>query len=66
VPLAELRIHLESIYAGLGDDRRFILGISDQAMPTSSWEHLKLAAELAKEHAVRRVAHRFSGGGANS
>jgi hypothetical protein len=52
VSLDALRNHLVSIYTGLGDGRRFILGISDQAMPTSSCEHLKCAAEFAKKHAV--------------
>ncbi|HSW44154.1 MAG TPA: uroporphyrinogen decarboxylase family protein [Phycisphaerae bacterium] len=52
VPLHRLREHLESIYAGLGDGRRFMIGLSDQAMPTSSWEHIKAAAEFARCHST--------------
>lgn len=54
VPVARLIEHLESIYDCLGDGRRFILGLSDQAMPTSSWEHLKAAAGFARQRSLRR------------
>jgi hypothetical protein len=56
VPLGSLLDHLGSIYSCLGDGRRFMLGLSDQAMPTSSWEHIKAAARFAKEHAACPVA----------
>ena len=52
VPLEQLRTHLEHVYASLGDGRRFMLGLSDQAMPTSSWAHIKAAADFAQDHAV--------------
>jgi len=50
VSLDALVRHLEYIYGRLGDGRRFVLGLSDQAMPTSSWEHLQCAARFATEH----------------
>jgi len=51
VPLERLRAHLEEIYANVDDGRRFIFGLSDQAMPTSSWEHLLTAARFVSAHA---------------
>ena len=52
IPLERLERHLDDIYANIGNGRRFILGISDQAMPTSSWAHLAKTAQYAAEHAV--------------
>jgi hypothetical protein len=53
VPIERLLGHLEHIYTSLGDGRRFISGLSDQAMPTSSWDHLRTAAEFVRKHADR-------------
>ncbi len=53
VPMEQLLTHLERVYACLGDGRRFICGLSDQAMPTSSWSHLKAAAEFVRERSDR-------------
>jgi hypothetical protein len=44
VPLGKLQTHLENIRNTVGPGKNFILGIADQAMPTASWEHIKLAA----------------------
>ncbi len=46
VPLDKLQTHLENIRTTIGSGKNFILGLADQAMPTASWEHIKLAAEF--------------------
>jgi len=50
VPLEQLRAHLSQVYQAVAPGERFILGISDQAMPTASWKHIALAAQWAREH----------------
>lgn len=42
--------HLARLYSDVAPGKRFMLGISDQAMPTSSWSHLELMARFAREH----------------
>ena len=50
VSLDDLQAHLEDVYAQVAPGDRFILGISDQAMPTAGWEHIALTAKFAREH----------------
>ena len=51
VSLEQLLAHLANIYRAIGRGHRFILGISDQAMPSASWTNIAAAARWAKEHA---------------
>ena len=50
VPLDELQDHLADVYAQAAPGDRFILGISDQAMPTAGWRHISLATKWARDH----------------
>jgi len=50
VPLEQLRDHLEHVYRTVAPGDRFILGIADQALPTASWEHIKLVAQWVRDH----------------
>ena len=50
VPLGQLCDHLKRVYREAAPGDRFVLGIADQAMPTASWDHIKLAAEWARDH----------------
>ena len=50
VPRDQLIEHLEHIYRVMAPGKRFVLGLADQALPSSSWEHIKLAAQWAGRH----------------
>jgi len=50
VPLERLHEHLGSLYRQVAPGDRFILGISDQAMPTATWDHLAKLSEWARSH----------------
>ena len=50
VPLGQLQEHLCGLYRQVAPGDRFILGISDQAMPSASWDHLAMLAEWARNH----------------
>ncbi len=52
IPLARLEAHLKTLYRDVAPGDRFILGLSDQAMPTSSWKHLRLICTWARDHAA--------------
>jgi len=47
VPLEQLERHLEEIFAA-GREGRFILGLSDQALPSSSWEHIQAVSRALR------------------
>lgn len=50
VPLHELSRHLEGVMTTVRGSGAFVYGFADQAMPSSSWEHIHLCAEWAREH----------------
>jgi hypothetical protein len=50
-PLEHLTDHLARLYRDMAPGDRFMLAISDQAMPTSSWTHLQQACRWAHAHA---------------
>lgn len=50
VPLEQLADHLARLYRDVAPGDRFLLGISDQAMPTSSWPHIQRVARWARDH----------------
>jgi hypothetical protein len=50
IPLERLEAHLHGLYRDVAPGDHFILGLSDQAMPTSSWEHIRLMCKWAREH----------------
>ena len=47
VPLEQLQQHLKDIYQAAAPGDRFVLGIADQAMPTSQWAHIELLSKWA-------------------
>lgn len=47
-PLDELKAYLEQLYREIAPGNQFILGISDMALPTTSWEHLRLVGDLIR------------------
>ena len=51
VPLDQLRDHLACLYRDVAPGDRFMLAISDQAMPTTGWQHLSLVGRWVRDHA---------------
>ena len=45
-----LNSHLTNVYNCIKSSERFIWGLADQAMPTSSWENIKHIAEWIEKH----------------
>lgn len=45
--LDELQRHLDNVYNVIKTGDRFILGIADQAMPGSDWQHIKMLIDTA-------------------
>ena len=50
VSLERLAEHLQQLYAAAAPGRGFILAISDQALPSASWGHIRLLADWARQH----------------
>lgn len=50
-PMETLRAHLETLWRDMAPGRRFMLGITDMAMPTTSWEHLLIVRDWLNERA---------------
>ena len=48
--LDALRDYLQRLYTEVAPGDRFMLGITDMAMPTTSWEHLLIVGEWVHEH----------------
>ena len=49
-PLEPLRDHLARLYRDVAPGNRFMLAISDQAMPTTGWQHLSLVGQWVRRH----------------
>ena len=47
--------HLADIYRYIESNERFIFGLADQAMPTSSWKNIKHVAECIAKHSGYRI-----------
>lgn len=52
-PLDDLRTYLDGLLAQVAPGDRFMLGISDMALPTTSWEHLKVVGRWMSEDKAR-------------
>lgn len=49
IPLDDLRAYLANLYRVMAPGRRFMLGLTDMAMPTTSWEHLLVVRDWIRE-----------------
>ena len=46
----QLKNQLGDIYRAVAPGNNFILGISDQALPTANWENIKLVAKWVADY----------------
>jgi hypothetical protein len=55
-PLDRLHDHLDRLYRAAAPGDRFILGISDQVLPSAAWPHIKTIADAVRRYATYPIS----------